>query len=65
MDLDVLQCDRDAPMVKNQLAMMAQFLRAVSKVPDLISCSRVCVDVIRFGQVPSSKVGVHYPYIVK
>ena len=58
--------DRDAPSVKNRLSMIAQFLEAVSRVPEIISCGGVGVDVMKtLDSCPSTKVSIHYPFDVK
>ena len=68
LDLDLLQCDSDAPIVKSQLAMMAQVLGAISGLlsSEIIPCGRVGADVISFlDRCSGTKIGVHFPYDVK
>ena len=66
LDLDRSQCDRGASILKNQLAIMAQFLGAVSGVREIVSCRVVSVGVIKtFGKVPCSNIGVRYPNDIK
>ena len=46
LDVNVLQCDPDAPNVKSQLATMAQSLGAVTRGPENVSCGGLGVDVL-------------------
>ena len=65
MDLDVSECDGDAPIVKNQLAIIAQFLGAVTRIAEINTCGGVGVDIIKpLDKCISIKVVVYYPYDV-
>ena len=44
VDLEMMQGDRDAPVVKSQL-LIAQFLGVVTRSPEIVSCGGVGVDV--------------------
>ena len=47
VDLNMLQHDCDAPVVKSQLSKIAQFLSVVARSPEIVSCGVVGVDVIK------------------
>ena len=62
LGFDVLQCDRDAPIVKSKLGSMAHFLVAVRRVAEIISCGGVSVDVkMTLDRFPSGKVAFTIP----
>ena len=66
LDLDVLQCDRDAPVVRSQMSMVAHFLGAVSRSPVNATGGGVGVDFIKtLNRSSSSKVGVQNLFDVK
>ena len=53
------------PYCEESTEFMAQFLGAVSRVPEIISCVTVKLDIIKtLDRCPGGKVGVQYPYHV-
>ena len=58
-DLEMLQCGRDAPVIKCQLSMIPHFLGVFSISPEVVSFGGVVDHVIKvLDRSPSSKFGV-------
>ena len=54
LDSDLLCSDRDAPVVRNQMSMISQFLCAISQNSELKNCGGVEVDSTKtFDGAPS------------
>ena len=66
LDLDMLLCDRDAPVARGQFSMIACFPGIVPRKLETASCGGVGVDVIKsLDRSPNSEVVVHCPFYVK
>ena len=47
LDLEMLQCERDAPVVKRQMSMITHFPVVVSRSSEFVSCGGVSASVIK------------------
>ena len=65
VDVCIMRCGKDMPLVKDQLGMVSKLLGATFEEPDIVSCGCVGVDVSKtLEKMLSSKVGLHYPFSI-
>ena len=62
VDVCILRCGRDIPMVQSQSGMIAKLLRAFSEKRNIVNCGGVIVNFLkRLNKMPSSKIDPHFP----
>ena len=65
VDVCLMWCGRDVPVVKSWLGLVLKFLGATFTTLDIVSCGGVSVDVLEvLEKFYARRVGYHYPYTI-
>ena len=63
VDVCIMRCGRDMPLIKSQLGMISNVLEAVPEKPDMVTCGGDGVVVLKTSdRLPSGNVGLQYPF---